>query len=57
MGQVKKTEGAHDEVINKNAERHRKVAEHIYTNSDIDPATQDKTNVDLMTTPDKKGLE
>lgn len=55
MGQVKKTKGSEEEAISNNAAKHRKLAEHIYTNSDIDPVTQEKTNVDLLTSPDKKG--
>ena len=52
-GQVKKSTRSVDE----NAAKHRKTAEHIYKNAGIDPSQQEKTNVDIMTVPDKKGVE
>ena len=56
-GEIKKSKGNADEVIEKKARNYREVAQQIYKESDIDPTTQTKTNVDIMTTPDKKGLE
>jgi putative FmdB family regulatory protein len=57
MGQIKKTKGSEEAAISNNAAKHRKLAEHIYTNANVDPATIEKPNVDLLTSPDKKGLE
>ena len=57
QGLVKKTQGARDKVINHNAAKHRAVAEKLYQESGIVPEKQEKTNVDLMTVPDKEGLE
>ena len=56
-GHIKKTSGSTDEAISNNARKHRKLAEHIYNNAEINPLEQEKPNVDIMTTPDKKGLE
>lgn len=52
-GQIKKS----TRTVEENAAKHRQTAEHIYKNSSIDPEKQNKTNVDLMTKPDKKGME
>ena len=57
LGQVKKTKGARDKVINHNAAKHRNVATQLYEKSGLVPEKQEKTNVDLMTVPDKEGLE
>ena len=56
-GEVKRTKGSDDEAVSKNAAKHRKTSEQIYTNAKIDPTQQEKTNVDIMTRPDKKGAE
>jgi hypothetical protein len=57
-GEIKKRGGEDKEsIIHDNASKYREVAKTIYKHSDIDPAKQKKTNVDLMTTPDKKGFE
>jgi putative FmdB family regulatory protein len=55
-GKIKKIQGNADEIINKNAAKYRKLATHLYEKSGIDPENQDKTNVDMLTTPDKDGL-
>ena len=57
LGQVKKTRGNRDKVINHNAAKYREVATQLYQESGIVPEKQEKTNVDLMTVPDKEGLE
>ena len=56
-GDVKKIQGNASDIVNEKAQRYRAIAKHAYKESGIDPKTQKKTNVDLMTTPDKKGLE
>jgi putative FmdB family regulatory protein len=56
-GQITKAKGAAQEVIDKKADTYRAIANEAYKNSGVDPRTQKKTNVDLMTKPDKKGLE
>ena len=56
-GLVTKKKGPADAAIDESARKYRKLATHIYDNSDIDPLTQKKTNVDLFTKPDKEGLE
>jgi len=56
-GEIKRSKGNAEEVIDKKARNYREVAQQIYKESDIDPTAQTKTNVDIMTTPDKKGLE
>ena len=53
QGKIKKSNRSVDE----NAARHREVAKEFYTKSEIDPEKQNKTNVDIMTEPDKKGME
>ena len=57
IGQIKKSKGERSDVINRNAARYRQTATQMYEKSGIDPVKQEKTNVDLMTAPDKKGLE
>lgn len=56
-GDIKRSKGNVDEVIDKKAASYREVAQQMYKESGIDPTQQNKTNVDLMTTPDKIGLE
>ena len=57
-GEITRKKGDDKEaIIHDSASKYRKVAETVYKHSGIDPATQKKTNVDLMTTPDKKGTE
>lgn len=56
-GEIKKTNLSPEEAIHKNAARHRKTAEQFYNRAGYDPATQEKTNVDMITKPDKEGLE
>ena len=43
--------------VDANAARHRRSAEFVYKNAEIDPTKQEKPNVDLMTKPDKEGME
>ena len=57
QGQVTRTNKAAEEAIHDNASRHRKTAEQFYSRAGYDPATQEKTNVDMITKPDKEGLE
>ena len=57
QGQVKRTNKPADQAINDNADKHRAMAKEIYKKSGIDPEKQEKTNVDIMTRPDKEGLE
>ena len=58
QGQVTRKRGKDTEsIIHDSADRHRNTAKEFYKHSDIDPTKQKKTNVDLMTTPDKEGLE
>lgn len=57
QGQIKKASGSADEVINKKASTYRAIAKEAYKQAGIDPTQQKKTNVDLLTTPDKEGLE
>lgn len=52
-GEIKKSSSS----VNANAARHREMAKHIYKNAEIDPTKQEKPNVDIMTRPDKEGLE
>jgi len=57
-GEITRKKGKDKEaIIHDSASKYREVAETVYKHSGIDPAKQKKTNVDLMTTPDKKGLE
>jgi len=56
MGQIKKMEGNSEEIINSNAARYRKFSERLYKEANIDPEKQEKTNVDLLTQPDRDGL-
>ena len=56
-GDIKRTSGDADEVIHRKASKYRGLATRAYKESGIDPGKQEKTNVDLMTVPDKKGLE
>ena len=43
--------------VDENAAKHRRTAKFVYKNAEIDPTKQEKPNVDLMTKPDKEGLE
>jgi putative FmdB family regulatory protein len=56
-GEIKKASGSVDEVIDRKAKGYRAIATEAYKQSGIDPKKQKKTNVDIMTVPDKKGLE
>ena len=55
-GQIKKMKGNADDIIHSNAARYRKLATHMYEKADINPEKQEKTNVDMLTQPDRDGL-
>ena len=53
QGVIKRSNNSIDE----NAAKHREVSKEFYKKAEIDPGKQEKTNVDIMTVPDKKGME